>query len=231
LFVVLLLCGSLSGQTSAPVTQPQTYHIRGTITDPIEAVIPRVKVTFQGEQQRKTVTANDVGVYEVDLPIGDYTMTAQMAGFRPYRRPLFRVRAPADMMFDVRLQIGRCGDMVITNSSGRPPTDAEIYAATESCRHEDLFPLSPRRDQLQLSIQYETRAETANVFSYSGASREDPVSLAYNLFSLRADRVVYNAREKTLEAQGNVVMEDEPGKRRADAIAFRLEGGRPKQLR
>jgi hypothetical protein len=213
------------------VTQPQTFHIRGTITDSIEAVIPRVKVTFQSEQLRKTVTTNDVGVYEVDLPIGDYTMTAQTAGFRSYRRPLFRVRAPADLVFDVRLRLGRCGDMVITDSSGGPPTDAEIYAATESCRHEDLFPLSPHRDQLQLSIQYETRAKTANAFSYSGASREDPVSLAYNLLSLRADRVVYHAREKTLEAQGNVVMEDESGKRRADAVAFRLEDGRPKQLR
>lgn len=234
--VVLLLCDASFGQSIpeqsvTPATPPQTFHIKGTITDPLEAVVPRAKVTFQGEQLSKTATTNEVGVYEVDLPIGDYTMTAQMAGFRPYRRPLFRVRAPADLILDVRLQLGRCGDLVITNSSGRPPTDAEIYAATESCRHEDLFLLSPHRDQLQLSIQYETRVKTANVFSYSGASREDPVSLAYNLFSLRADRVVYDAREETLEAQGDVVMEDESGKHRADAIALRLEDGRPKQLR
>jgi hypothetical protein len=220
----------LLGQASAPVTHPQTFHIKGTITDPIEAVVQRVKVTFQSEQLSKMVITNDSGVYEADLPLGDYTMTARSPGFRTYRRPLFRVRAPADLMFDIRLQLGRCGDMVITNSSGTL-TDEDIYAATESCRHEDLFPLSPHGDQFQISIQYETRVETANVFSYSGASREDPVSLAYNLFSLRADRVVYNAREKTLEARGNVVVEDESGKRGADAIAFKLEDGRPKQLR
>jgi hypothetical protein len=176
------------------------------------------------------VTTNDLGVYEADLPLGNYTMTARSPGFRTYRRPLFRVRAPADLIFDVRLRLGGCGDMVITNSSGGPPTDAEIYTATESCRHEDLFPLSPDRDQLQISIQYESRAETADVVSYRGASREDPVSLAYNLFSMCADRVVYNATAKTLEAQGNVVVEDESGKRRADAMAFRLEDGHSKQL-
>jgi carboxypeptidase family protein len=231
LFAVLPLCGCFLGQTLALVTQPRTFHVKGTITDPIEAVIQGAKVTFESGQLKKSLITSGAGIYEADLPAGDYTMTARVSGFRLYRRRLFRVRAPADLIFDVRLQLGRCGDMVFTNRSGRPPTDAEIYAATESCRYEDLFPLSPHRDQLQLSIQYETRAEAANVFSYSGASREDPVSLSYNLFSLRADRVVYNVREKTLEAQGNVVMEDESGKRRADAIAFKLEDGRPKQLR
>ena len=36
-----------------------------------------VKVTFQNEQLSKTVTTNNVGVYEADLPLGDYTMTTK----------------------------------------------------------------------------------------------------------------------------------------------------------
>lgn len=60
---------------------------------------------------------------------------------------------------------------------------------------------------------------------------EDPVSLAYNLFSLRADRVVYNTKENTLEAQGNVVMEDESGKHTADSVTFKIEDSQPRQLR
>jgi hypothetical protein len=230
LLVILLLCKSLFGQGPAPFVQTPTFHIKGTITDPSGAVIPKARIGFQSKQLDKAVSPTDDGLYEIELPLGDYTMTVQSPGFMRYRRPLFRARAPANLVFDVRLQLGRCGDMVI-NGSGGPPTNAEIYTATERCRHEDLFPLSPRGDQLQLSIQYETRTETANVFSYSGASREDPVSVAYNLFSMRADRVVYDAREKTLEAHGNVVMEDESGKRRAEAIAFSLEDGQPKQLR
>ena len=137
--MVLPVC-VLSGQSSEPVTQPRTFHIRGTVTDPIGAVVPNVKITFQSGQLTQTLVTNDAGRYEADLPIGNYTMAAQTKGFKTYHRPFFRVSAPSNLTFDVRLQLGRCGDMVIVNSSGKPPTDAEIYAATESCRHEDLFP-------------------------------------------------------------------------------------------
>ncbi len=59
--------------------------MQGTIKDPLEGVIRGVNVTFQHEQMSKTVSTNDVGVYEADLPLGDYTMTAQgPRGFRIY---------------------------------------------------------------------------------------------------------------------------------------------------
>jgi hypothetical protein len=230
-FLVVALSSTLFGQQTAPTSSPRTFHIQGTVTDPIGAVIPNAKVTFQRGQFSQTLVTNSTGRYEANLPLGDYTLAAQTAGFKTYRRPPFRVSGPSHLTFDVRLQLGRCGDMVIISGSGRPPTDAEIYAATESCRHEDLFPWSNDGGHFQLSIQFETRIRAADAYSYSGASREDPVSVAYNLFSLHADRVVYNAKEKTMEARGDVVMEDEYGKRSADAITFKLEDSQPKQLR
>jgi len=228
LVAVALTCLSLFGQAVTQASQPHTFHVQGLVSDALGAVVPNVKVTFQGGQSAKTVVTNDMGRYEADLPLGDYSMSAQAStpGFKAYRRPPFRVSTPSNLTFEVRLQICRCGDMVIVNSSGRAPTDAEIYTATANCRHEDLFPQPHLRNELQLSIQYETRAEATQVVTYTGASHEDPVAVAYNLFSLHADHVVYDAKQKTLEARGNVVVEDESGKRSADAMSFRVEDGR-----
>jgi len=231
IFVAVLTCSSLFGQAAALVSQLRTFHIQGTVTDATGAVVTNVKVTFKSGQGSQIFVTNNVGRYEADLPLGDYTMQERTAGFGTYHRPPFRVSEPVNLTFDIRLQIGRCGDMVITNSSGRPPTDDEMYAATADCRHEDLFPLSPHGNQFQLSIQHETRSKAAGIFSYAGASHEDPVALAYNLFSLHADRLVYNAKHKTLEARGNVVVEDESGKRSADAMSFRLEDSHATQQR
>ena len=49
MLVGFLVCSTLFGQSAAPATQPQTFHVKGTITDPDGAVIPGVKVTFQGQ--------------------------------------------------------------------------------------------------------------------------------------------------------------------------------------
>jgi len=122
----------------------------------LEGVIPGVKVTFQNEQLTRTVITNNVGVYEADLPLGDYTMTAQgPLGFRPCRRPLFRLPS-ATAILNATLLVGNpCGDMIIVNYSGEPVTDEQWNAATERCRGEELIPI-PSGDglPLQLSIRY-----------------------------------------------------------------------------
>jgi hypothetical protein len=58
------------------------------------------------------------------------------------------------------------------------------------------------------------------------AGVEIPVFVAYNLFTLRADRVVYDVQSRTLEATGNVVAENADGTiQRADSMKFRVENG------
>jgi hypothetical protein len=230
----LLLCATLFGQSTsayspAVAIQPQTFHIKGTITDPLEAVIRGVKVTFQSEQLSKTVTTNDVGVYEADLPFGNYTMTAQSSGFRVYGRPLFRVTVPINPILNATLLVGDpCGDMIVVNRSGEPVTDEQWKAAREHCRREELIPIpSEGGVPFQLSIRSGTRSPIGNTNSYSGektSQYEVPVFVAYNLFSLRADKVIYDAKKRTIDASGNVVVVNESGStQRSDSMAFRIK--------
>jgi hypothetical protein len=228
---VLLLCGVSFGQAATAAIQVQTFHVRGTITDPLEAVIPRVKVTFRSEQLSKTVNTNDLGTYEADLPIGVYTMTAQSPGFNFYSRPLFRVASPTTAVLNAMLRIGNpCGDMIVINSSGGPATDDQMKAATERCRREDVFTIPTGEGiEFQLSVRYGSREADGRTYRYIGETRpyETPVFVAYNLFSLRADKVSYDEKSRIVEASGNVIVDDESGRsRRADYASFRMVDGR-----
>jgi hypothetical protein len=228
LLVILLLCESLFGQ-GGPLVQTPTFHIKGTITDETGAVIPRAKIGFQSKELDGALPTNDTGVYETELPLGDYTMTVQSPGFRPYRRPLFRVTAPASLTFDVTLAVASTCDLVVV-----PPTSENLAAAQkEFCLREDFFPI-PSKDGVpfQLYIRYVKRAPTGTSYGYSGQKfpNEDPVFVAYNLFSLQADRVAYDEKSRTIEASGNVIVGSEPAKsQRADFAAFKLEDGQAVQ--
>jgi lipopolysaccharide assembly outer membrane protein LptD (OstA) len=58
------------------------------------------------------------------------------------------------------------------------------------------------------------------------AGVEIPVFVAYNLFTLRADRVGYDAQGRMLEATGNVVATNADGAtEHADSMTFRIENG------
>ena len=223
---VLLFCASLFGQAASSGNQPQTFHVKGTITDSLGAVIYGVKVTFQNEQPSKTVTTNNVGVYEADLPLGDYTMTARSRGFRFYRRPLFRVASPINVRFDIVLPVEKIVDRIVVPTGTEPPS---YYG-------EEYFSV-PSKDGVpfQLYIRYGgLRSTTGETYDYKGDKTKygDPVFVAYNLFSLQADRVIYDMKERTIKASGNVVAANESGAtQRADSMIFKIENGKVALLR
>jgi Carboxypeptidase regulatory-like domain len=229
LFLAPLFCSIVSGQSTTPATQVQTFHIRGTLTDPLGAVIPGVEVTLQSEQLSKVLTTNDVGAYEADLPFGAYIMSAQRLGFRQYRRPLFRVTSPAILTVNVELPVRKIVDRVVVKSSGKPVTRDENETAFPYYGDES-FPI-PSEDGVpyELYIRYMKRTVVGGVCDYTGEKTpyEDPVFVAYNLFSLQADHVGFNAEQREIEASGNVVVTNESGQtRHADSMAFKIENGR-----
>jgi hypothetical protein len=100
--LAVAVCARFSGQAVPPVQAP-TFHIQGTVTDPIGSVIRNAKITFLSKKRTETVVTDDTGRYSAELPLGDYTMNAHSTGFETYRRPPFRVLSPASLVFDVNL--------------------------------------------------------------------------------------------------------------------------------
>lgn len=193
LTVILFLWKSPCGQAQGAVIQTPTFHVKGTVTDPSGAVIPKANVGFQSRKLDGALPTNDAGVYETELPLGDYTMTVQSPGFRPYRRPLFRVTTSASLTFDVTLPVAPTCDLVIVPAFPQNKAAAE----KEFCLREDFFPIpSSAGVPFQLYVRYVRHKVTGDIHSYTceKSPNEDPVFVAYNLFSLQADRVTMMKR-------------------------------------
>jgi hypothetical protein len=221
---VLVLCAALFGQSATPAAQPQTFHVRGTVTDPLGAAVPGAEITFNGEQTARTTMTNASGRYEIDLPLGRYTMKAERRGLRTYRRPLFLVSLPTDLMFDITLPVGQMVDRIIAGKvvSERSDQPFNYYG-------EEFLPL-PSKDGVpfQVFVRYFRRTATDDHLEYTDEKTpyEEPVLVAYNLFSLQADKVIYDAQKRTIEASGNVIAVNELGAtQHSNSMAFKIEDG------
>lgn len=152
-------------------------------------------------------------------------MTAQSLGFRPYRRPFFRVTSATTLDFDVTLRdFASCDELVFNNSRKVTPEDW-VAAQNEACLREDMLAIGSMRAPFQLSVRYGSRALSGKLYWYEGeknGSVEIPVFVAYNQLRLQADKVVFDSGKKTIAASGSVVFVDEPDTvRRADLITLR----------
>jgi hypothetical protein len=224
-----LITPVLFDQTASLAANPQTFEVKGKITDQMGAFVRGARVTFHGDHLNKIVATNDVGVYETDLPLGVYTMTAERNGFRTYRRPLFRVTAPTSLTLDVILTLPVITDSFAVSSpkgaadcsNGDPSLDLGAIFL-DSIRSKDGTPF-------QLYIRYTSATVINGSCIYTGRTSpyEDTVFVAYNLFSLQANRVVYNAKLRTIEATGNVVAVNELGvKQRSETMTLKIEDGK-----
>jgi len=99
-----------------------------------------------------------------------------------------------------------------------------------SCGSEDFFPL-PAKDgaPLELYVRYPQRDATSRGYIYRSqqTSQPDvPVFVAYNLFSLEAQKVVYDRQAQTIEASGNVIVTDATGiAHKIDSTEFIIRDG------
>lgn len=227
---------NLISQSVSPATQLGTFHVHGSIArTSSKSAISGATVTFEGQATTKTVFTGDRGTYETDLPLGTYSMTVRSpdSHLEVYERPRFRVMSPTDIVFDISLDI-----VVVTSCdtgyppSGKPP-DAEDVK--DGCGGAETFTL-PSEDnvQLQMLIRFAHRSRKDHLYAYSDYTSPvyvpkfaySPVFVAYNLFSLRADQVLYDTETRVLHALGNVVIADGKGHtERTEDIQLRVENG------
>jgi len=240
MLVAFLSCATLFGQFASPVPPLKTVHIDGAIQNYNGVPASEAEVTFQGDKISKTVSTDERGFYEAVLPVGLYTMntvyilnplnpsipSSLQKGPRiteKYRRPLFRVASPTKVTLNVSFDAQISCEPAFL--AGHIPTADEWEQA---CGGTELFSIpSDDNTPFQLSVRYGGWKRDDGGFTYWGRKIPHvPVFVAYNLFTLQADKVVYNVKNGTLEATENVVVENADGTaRRADSITFKIENG------
>lgn len=231
--LVLLFCATAFRQSAAPVPRAQSPNVHGTVRLPFDYAVSRAQVVFDGDTTSKTVFTDKTGFYEADLPVGLYTMIAiaSKPGFKEYRRPLFRVASSTNLTLDITFVPGVSCDLVVPDGSDHSQTQDEVQ---DACGGLEFFRV-PSEDGVPfaLSIDYPGRRRTDRETVYSSSNRiiKPPVLVDYNLFTLRADAVVYDVQRRILKATGNVVAVDEKGAtQRVDSMTFRIENGQATPL-
>src|SRR5262245_57069686 len=106
LFVMAVACAAAlpaSGQTSS------NGSVRGYVHDPTGAVVPGTTITATTPDAPASFTAvsDAEGYYRLlDLPPGEYTLTAEERGFAKFVRPGVAARAGLNLTVDINLMLG-----------------------------------------------------------------------------------------------------------------------------
>src|SRR5688572_5486045 len=103
LATIALFAGSFAG------AQLTTGTISGSVTDPTGAVVPGATITVKnlGTGISRSTTSSENGRYEVsNLPVGDYEVSAGMAGFQTSVRTGIALTVGRTAVVDFGLQVG-----------------------------------------------------------------------------------------------------------------------------
>src|SRR4051794_2812380 len=102
----------------------------GTVTDPTTAVVPGAKLQVRNVATGAIYQAetNMNGQYSVpNLPIGDYAITFEAAGFKKLVRSNLDVRVADTLRVDVSLEVGSTSESIeITAEAPRLQTDTPL---------------------------------------------------------------------------------------------------------
>jgi hypothetical protein len=234
--MALLMTTLSHGQGALASGHLESFHVRGTITDQMRAVVPGTTVLFRSDDVSRVVSVNNSGFYETDLPFGTYSMTAQAPPryrlYGEYSRPIFRVTSPLSIVLNGTLPTGSHSCDISWDRSAPPQDPDELQDAVKNlCGGEDNFATTPQNgSSFKIYIRYSQRRPFNNGgYAYSShrlGPTSTPVFVAYNLFSLQAKEVTYDPQDGVLAAQGDVVVADASGKeQRFESARFRMEAG------
>jgi hypothetical protein len=107
---------------SPAAAQTTTGSITGVVRDAGGGVVPGASVTatHQGTNAQQTAQSNDVGLYVLSgLPVGPYTLTAELTGFQTFRHPDVLVRVNEDIRLDISLRVGALTETVLVTGLAR----------------------------------------------------------------------------------------------------------------
>jgi hypothetical protein len=110
---LLIVVLAVSAVTAA--AQTSTSRITGRVLDAKQASIPGATVTITNEATNvsQTQTTTEAGVYAFEaLPVGDYTVTVEQAGFKKFLQTGNHLEVNNPLTVDVVLEIGQVSEVV-----------------------------------------------------------------------------------------------------------------------
>src|SRR5687768_5064234 len=112
-FVIMALL-ALAGHASAQ-SQAANGTIEGTITDASGGLLPGVTVTVRNTDTgaERVVVTDANGLYRaVLLPLGSYTISAELAGFKKHEQTAIPITAGSAAVINMKMEVGGISEVV-----------------------------------------------------------------------------------------------------------------------
>jgi len=144
----LLVCLVVFGGVMPATAQVSMGEVFGKITDSTGAVLPGVTVTLSGPAliQPQTTVSVESGAYRFPrIPIGTYTVTFELTGFKRTVRDGILIQAGFNAEIDAKLEISTVQETV-TVSGESPVVDTRSTTLSASFSKEALETIPTARD-------------------------------------------------------------------------------------
>ena len=159
-------------------------QISGFVRDVQQAAIPgaTVTVTNQGNGDHRSSVTNAAGFFVFpDLPVGIYSVTVELSGFKKFVQTDLRLSAASQMAVDGVLEVGSLEETVeVRASPSQVQTTTAQVARTIDTRQIQALTLNGRNPIYLASLKPGVRGGTIGTF--------DPDSVSNGSFSINGAR-------------------------------------------
>jgi hypothetical protein len=174
----------IAGFPAAGFAQFDSGQISGFVRDGQQAAIPgaTVIVTNQGNGDHRSSVTNAAGFYVFpDLPVGMYSVTVELSGFKKFVQTDLRLSAASQMAVDGVLEVGSLEETVeVRASPSQVQTTTAQVARTIDTRQIQALTLNGRNPIYLASLKPGVRGGTIGTF--------DPDSVSSGSFSINGAR-------------------------------------------
>ena len=187
------VCLFLLATAGLNVAQAQTVfgRISGTVSDSAGAVLPGVTVTVTNESSKlsRSVVTDEKGDYLItNLPVGNYTMTAERQGFKKALRTGFSLVADGRLTSDFTLETGDVTETVnVTSTVGE----------TVNITSGEVARVIDRKQVQTLALNGRNYVQLASLIPGSALLDEDQLALTTSLSisqqAINGNRSNYNS--------------------------------------
>lgn len=228
-FLLSLSCLIILFLDSMPFRQASEHsgQIRGVVVDSNGAYVPDVTISIKGKHQDfESQTAQD-GSYSLTLPSGEYQFIARRIGFCPMRRAIVTIKPELKANIDLTLFV--C-----------PITNSIIIEKGQYKAENDHYQFPFKEDKIppniligmnhELMIQYGERTLSKEWKIYKGfnaSGQYHRTIVSYNLITIYANVLQFNAQDGLLEAEGDITFNDGKNYTRAAKMSIYLNTEEP----
>jgi len=201
-------------------------QFRGTVVDPLGAVVPGAEVKLFHERSvvGQTVT-DDAGAFAFSsLKPGRYSIRANSPGFSPQDTPAIYVGKGSTVHVSVSLKLGVIAQQIVVSATGSPVPDSQIGAAISTVPKENLGTKLDVSDALRTVpgiqvLQTAQRGGTTDLFVRGGNPDANKVLLDGIPVNDIGGRVEFGNLDTTGIAQAEVLRGPNSVLYGADALA------------